>query len=986
MKLQFKEDLDYQLEGMSSIVNIFKGQTPAQANFTVSALMDKAGTEGKLITDLGIGNKLELDKEDILKNVREIQLKNGLKPSTLKDLGKSNYKFTVEMETGTGKTYVYLRTIFELNKKYGFTKFVIVVPSVAIKEGVVKSIDIMTEHFKGIYNNVIFKAYEYKSQKLDIIRDFATSDNIRIMVMTIQSFNKDSNVINIDNEKTNGVKPIEFIKETNPIVIIDEPQSSASTEKSMDAIDSLNPLCTVGYSATHKHKHNLMFRLDAVDAYERQLVKQIEVASVISKDNNNAAYIKLISVNNKKPPIKAKLEIDVWDDKKGTIVRKAKQYKVEDDLYELSGRREVYKGYQITEINAKEGDEYVSFVGHEPITLGEVRGEIDDDIIKRTQIRKTIEEHLNKELKLKKEGIKVLSLFFIDKVANYRTIDKEGNPQKGKYALWFEEEYKKAMQNPNYKTLFNDVDIETEAESVHNGYFAQDKKGRLKDTKGNTLADEDAYSLIMKDKEKLLSFDTKLKFIFSHSALKEGWDNPNVFQICTLNETKSESKKRQEIGRGLRLAVNQDGERVYGFDVNTLTIMANESYEDFARKLQNEYEEDEGIRFGIVEKHNFANIIVSKDGENTYLEQEASERIFNHLKEMKYIDNKGKITDALKTALKEQKVDVPEEFKQVEDQIITNLKKIAGNLNVKNADDKVPVKLNKRVNEDEVFKAEFKELWDKIKYKTTYSVHFDSNDLINKCAEEIKNNLIINKAKLIYSKAEVDITKAGMLTEENNRYSIGIEEPNFVLPDIITFLQNQTKLTRRTLVDILKKSQRLEDFKKNPQKFMDEVADIIKRKMRLMIVDGIKYEKIGNDEFYAQELFETQELSGYLSKNMIESRKSVYDYVIYDSDKEAEFAKKFEKNDSVKLYIKLPNWFKIETPLGTYNPDWAVLIEKDNVERVYFVVETKGSILSEDLREKEKKKIKCGHKHFVALGNGDIFRETDDFEEFIESI
>lgn len=387
-------------------------------------------------------------------------------------------------------------------------------------------------------------------------------------------------------------------------------------------------------------------------------------------------------------------------------------------MYELSGRREVYKGYQITEINAKEGDEYVSFVGHEPITLGEVSGEIDDDIIKRTQIRKTIEEHLNKELRLKKEGIKVLSLFFIDKVANYRFID------------------------------------------------------------------EDAYSLIMKDKEKLLSFDTKLKFIFSHSALKEGWDNPNVFQICTLNETKSESKKRQEIGRGLRLAVNQDGE-------------------------------------------------------NTYLEQEASERIFNHLKEMKYIDNKGKITDALKTALKEQKVDVPEEFKQVEDQIITNLKKIAG---------------------------------------------------------------------------------------------------------------------------------------------------IIKRKMRLMIVDGIKYEKIGDDAYYAQELFETQELSGYLSKNMIESRKSVYDYVIYDSDKEAEFAKKFEKNDSVKLYIKLPSWFKIETPLGTYNPDWAVLIEKDNIEKLYFVVETKGSILSEDLRKKEEKKIKCGHKHFAALGNEDIFRETDDFEKFIENV
>ncbi|RMD01091.1 DEAD/DEAH box helicase [Clostridium autoethanogenum] len=982
MKLKFNSNLDYQKESISSIADIFKGQIPAQSNFTVSAMTDKVGTEGKLITDLGIGNKLELDEDDILKNVREIQLRNGLKPSTSVDLGRKHFKFTIEMETGTGKTYVYLRTIFELNSKYGFTKFVIVVPSVAIKEGVVKSIDIMTEHFKRLYANVIFKDYEYKSQKLDIIRDFATSDNIRIMIMTIQSINKDTNVINVDNEKTNGIKPIEFIKETNPIVIIDEPQSVAGTQNGKESIESLNPLCTVGYSATHKDKYNLMFRLDAVDAYERQLVKQIEVASVFSKDHNNAAYIKFISVSNSKSQIKAKLEIGKWDAKKGTIVRRSKEYKKGDDLYELSDNRDVYKGYQITEINAKEGDEYVCFVGHEPMKLGEVRGEIDDDIIKRTQIRKTIEEHLNKDLKLKKEGIKVLSLFFIDKVANYRTMDKDGNVQKGKYAIWFEEEYKKTVMNPKYKTLFNDVDIETEAELVHGGYFAQDKKGKLKDTSGLTQADEDAHNLIMTDKEKLLSFDTKLKFIFSHSALREGWDNPNVFQICTLNETKSEMKKRQEIGRGLRLAVNQDGERVYGFRVNTLTVMANESYEDFARKLQSEYEEDEGIRFGIVEKHSFANIIISKDGGSTYLEQERSEEIYNHLKKCKYVDDKGKITDKLRNDLKEQKVDIPEEFKIVEDEIIYKLKKLSGNLNIKNAEDKKQIKLNKM----RYLSPEFKELWDRIKYKTTYSVNFDSNELINKCAEEIKRSLNISKAKIIYSKAEIDITKAGMVTEENNRYSDDIEEPNFIFPDIITFLQNQTNLTRRTLVEILKKSERLDDFRKNPQQFMDEAASIIKRKMRLMIVDGIKYKKVGDDKYYAQELFETEELYGYLSKNMIGSKKSVYDYIIYDSDVEAQFAKKFEKNDSVRMYIKLPDWFKVPTPLGSYNPDWAVFIEKDNAEKLYFVVETKGNILAGELREREYKKIQCGHKHFAALGNDVVFKETDSFEKFIENV
>lgn len=980
MKLKFNSDLDYQKESISSIVNIFNGQTPAQSNFTVSALTDIAGTEGKLITNLGVGNKLELYEEDILKNVKEIQLKNGLKPSSQNDLKKNNYKFTVEMETGTGKTYVYLRSIFELNKKYGFTKFIIVVPSVAIKEGVVKSIDIMTDHFKELYDNVIFKAYEYKSQKLDVIREFATSDNIRIMVMTIQSFNKDTNVINIDNERTNGVKPLDFIKETNPIVLIDEPQSAASTQKSMGAIDSLNPLCTIGYSATHKDKHNLMFRLDAIDAYERQLVKQIEVASVVSKDQNNTAYIKLISVNNKKSPIKAKIEFDKWE--KGTIKRVAKDCKVDDDLYELSGYRDIYKGYHITEINAKESDEYVAFLGHESLKLGEVRGEIDDDVIKRTQIRKTIEEHLNKELRLNKDGIKVLSLFFIDKVANYRIVDKDGRPQKGKYAIWFEEEYKKAINNPKYNTLFKDIDIETEAELVHNGYFAQDKKGVLKDTNGSTAADEDAYSLIMKDKEKLLSFDTKLKFIFSHSALKEGWDNPNVFQICTLNETKSEFKKRQEIGRGLRLAVNQDGERVYGFGVNTLTVMANESYEDFARKLQNEYEEDEGIRFGVIENHTFANIIVTVNGQSSYLEQNGSEKIYHHLKEHNYIDDNGKITDKLKKDLKEQNIEVPEEFKIAESQIIATLKKLSGNLNVKNADDKQKVTLNKI----RYLSPEFKELWDRIKYKTTYSVNFNSEELIEKCAEEIKHNLKINKAKLIYTKAEIDISKSGTVAEENNRYSIDIEDANFVLPDIITFLQNETNLTRRTLVEILKKSKRLEDFKMNPQKFMDDAAAIIKRKMRLMIVDGIVYKKIGDEEYYAQELFETEELSGYLTKNMIQSEKSVYDYIIYDSGVEAEFAKKFEKNKSVKMYVKLPDWFKVITPLGNYNPDWAVLIEKDSTEKLYFVIETKGNILAEELREKEYRKIQCGHKHFKAIGNDITFKESDSFENFIENV
>lgn len=979
MKLQFNSELDYQTDAIEDISNIFKGQRQCQSNFTVVAGTDESGTEGKLLTELGIGNKLEIDEDDILKNVREIQLKNGLPPSNT--IRKDDYHFDIEMETGTGKTYVFLRTIFELNAKYGFTKFIIVVPSVAIKEGVVKSIDMMTEHFKELYNNVIFKSSEYKSKNLDVLRDFAISDNIRIMVMTVQSFNKDTNVINMENEKTNGLKPLQFIQQTKPIVIIDEPQTAASTQKANDAIDSLNPLCTLRYSATHKNINNLMFKLDAIDAYERQLVKQIEVASIISKENNNLAYLKLVSVDNKKSPITAKIEIDRLL-KTGKIKREVVTVRVGDDIYDESGRRDMYKEYVVSEIFTGEGNEFVSFTTKPTIRLGEVRGEIDDDTVKRLQIRKTIEEHLDKELRLTQEGIKVLSLFFIDKVANYRSYDKEGKPQKGKYAIWFEEEYKDLIKLSKYNTLFKDVDIDTEVEQVHNGYFAQDKKGIIKDTKGNTAADEDAYNLIMKDKEKLLSFDTKLRFIFSHSALKEGWDNPNVFQICTLNETKSESKKRQEIGRGLRLAVNQDGERVYGFNVNTLTVMANESYEKFAESLQKEYEEDGTLKFGIVEKHTFANIVIRKDGENKYLEQQGSEKIWNHLKNESYIDAKGKVTNELKIALKEETFELPEEFNDIKQQVINVLKKLAGSLNIKNANEKVRITLNKQ----RYLSPEFKELWDKVKYKTTFSVDFDTKELIKVCVDEIKKSVNIDVIKQQYSKANLDYTKAGIVAEETDKYNEKSISTKFNLPDIITYLQNETQLTRRTIVEILKQSGKLQDFKNNPQKFMYEVSEIIQRKMRYLIVDGIKYEKLGDEEYYAQELFEDEELHGYLSKNMLESDKSVYDYVVYDSDVEASFAQAMEKNARVKVYAKLPGWFTIDTPLGKYNPDWAVFIEKNNEEKLFFVFETKGSIISEDLRVKEEAKIICGEKHFEALNTGVKFKPKDKFDSVIDDI
>ena len=1008
MEIQFDANLDYQKQAIESVTAVFAGQEICQTNFTVAPI--KAWEEGTLFygkedDTLGIGNRLRLLDEDIHANIRKIQLRNGLPPSESFNT-KDGIHLTVEMETGTGKTYVYLRTIFEMNRLYGLTKFIIVVPSIAIKEGVHKSLQITSNHFKALYENTNFDYFVYDSSKLPDVRNFATSPDIQIMVINIDAFRKSfsdpeqenkANIIHRAHDRMTGAKPIEFIQQTNPIVIVDEPQSVDTTDKSKEAIASLSPMCTLRYSATHVEKHHMLYKLDSVDAYEQKLVKQIEVAGIEVKDGHNKAYIKLLSVDNKRSPNTAKIEIDVRL-KSGAIQRKQVTVSSGSDLLDtkISGGRDIYDGFIIDDVYCEQGNEYISFDNRpEILKLGQAIGEVDPDEFKRLQIRKTIEEHLDKEMRLQPQGIKVLSLFFIDKVANYRWYDAAGNSQKGKFALMFEEEYTKAIRKPKYNQLFEGIDLDTAAAGVHNGYFAIDKK---KDSSGNEMlkesklskdgkaatsdADGSAYNLIMKDKEKLLSLDpkvSKLKFIFSHSALKEGWDNPNVFQICTLNETNSIIKKRQEIGRGLRICVNQEGERVYGFEVNTLTVMANESYEQFAEQLQKEIEQEEGIKFGVVEKHFFANIVVPLDDyTHEYLGVDASEKLWDYLQTTGYLDSKGKVMDTLKSALKSGSLNLPEEFKALSPQIAVVLKKVSGNLNIKNRDDKKKVSLNKAV----FLSEEFKSLWDRIKYKTTFRVDFDVQDLIAKCAAEIKANLQVGKARFIYRKAKTEIDRGGVHSEQIQETASVYESHSFELPDLITYLQNETNLTRRTIVNIINASGRLESFKNNPQKFIEQVSNIIQNQMRLFIVDGIKYHKIGEDHFYAQELFSDNELFGYLQKNMLESQKSVFDHVVYDSDIELEFASAFERSDDIKLYAKLPDWFKIDTPLGSYNPDWAVLIEVDGNEKLYFVVETKSTLFTDALRPSEKAKIACGKEHFKALGNEVEFAVTNAFEEF----
>lgn len=975
MKLHFEDDLDYQKAAIESVVDLFKGQEISRSEFTVTRREkdDSHYSLGLTENQLGIGNRLQLLDEEIHDNLKYIQIKNGLRPSESLVSGD----FSVEMETGTGKTYVYLRTIFELNKNYGFTKFVIVVPSIAIKEGTNKTLEITREHFEALYPMAKgYEFFQYDSTKPGKVRNFATSANIQIMVTTVGAINKqDVNNLYKENENTGGERPIDLIKATHPIIIVDEPQSvdGGLSGKGKQALDAMNPLATLRYSATHVDKHQMVYRLDAVDAYERGLVKQIEVASLEIDGGFNKPYVKLVEAKNVRGSVIAKVELHV---QRGKNI-KAETLTVEDgdNLDDpLLTNRAIYENMQVGTITCGKDNESIEIKAPGmDVTLrpGEAIGGVNPDEIKRLMIRRTIKEHLDKEMRFARQKlpVKVLSLFFIDSVEHYRSYDEDGNEIPGKYAKIFEEEYRKLAKSPDYQTLFEKVDLDTDVSEIHNGYFSIDKNKRWTDTAENNQAGRDnaerAYNLIMKDKEKLLSFDTKLQFIFSHSALKEGWDNPNVFQICSLREIGTERERRQTIGRGLRLCVNQEGLRLRGSDINTLTVVATEGYEEFAENLQKEIEADTGIRFGIVEKHQFSAIqIKDQNGNPAPLGVETSEKIWAFLNEKDLVDNKGKVQDSLKDALKNGTFDLPEEFSEHKDAVTGILKKLAGKLDIKNADDRKTIHLNK----EKFLGEDFKQLWNRIKYKTTYRVNFNNEKLITDAAKAIEDCPPITKTRARFRKAGLEIGKGGINVEKGKESLFTtINENDIELPDILTDLQDKTQLTRGSIVKILQECRRLQDFARNPQQFIEMATEAINRTKRLALVDGIKYHKIGDQEYYAQELFEQEELKGYL-KNTVPASKSVYEHIIYDSSGvEKNFAEDLEANEAVKVYAKLPSWFQIPTPLGSYNPDWAILIEDNGQERLYFVVETKGSNWWDDLRSKEGAKIRCGERHFEEI-------------------
>lgn len=859
MKLHFDSNQPYQNDAIKSITDIFEGQPLSGGDFEFSILH-----AGALHSVNGFGNNLSISEEQIWENVKNIQQTNEIK----NDAEMQGMHFTIEMETGTGKTYVYLRTIFELHKLYGFTKFVIVVPSVAIREGVLKNLQITHDHFQNLYDKVQVNSEVYDSKKVSNLRGFASGNSIQILVINIDSFAKDENIINKSTDKLTGKKPIEFIQSTNPIVIVDEPQNM-ETEIRKRAIERLNPLCTLRYSATHTNLYNLMYSLNPVKAYDLGLVKQIEVDSVLSENDFNSSFIQVESVNRAGNNITAKIKIDVNTPegvKRKSVTANARK----NDLFDLSGKNDRYDGLKIYEIDF--GNQQIELTNGVILGVGESQGGMNDEVMKY-MIRKTVEEHLRKERLFRTKGIKVLTLFFIDKVKNYRDYDANGNAVPGRFAVWFEEIYKEEISKPAFQDL-----IAYKVEELHNGYFSQDNKGRIKDTGGETQADDDTYKLIMQDKERLLDMNTPLRFIFSHSALREGWDNPNVFQICTLNETKSEIKKRQEIGRGLRLCVNRDGQRIFDRNINRLTVVANESYDEFAKALQKEIEQDCGVDF----------------------------------------------TGRIKDKGKKQQVNLRKGFE---------------------ADPK------------------FLQIWDKIKFHTKYSVDYDTTELINIAAKAVKEIAETKKPSIRSNKNRVVITDKGvegqLLSDSgNDDYNYPVE-----MPDMLGYIQSKTELTRSTILEIIKQSGRISEVLINPQLFMDNVVVAIRKVLYTLMIEGIKYEKIGG-KMYEMKLFDDNELEIYVDKfthTVTEPDKTIYENLIpLQSTVESDFAKDCESSENIEFYFKLPFWFKINTPIGPYNPDWAVVFK--NEKKIYFVAETKGK--DQELRESESLKIKCGKKHF----------------------
>ena len=999
MKLQFKNQ-KFQSDAAKAVTDSFQGQKNSELfEYTLDMGSDN---QAALFETVGFRNQpITVSGNQVLENIRGIQIPNQLRPS--ESINMKDLRLTIEMETGTGKTYTYIKTMYELNKLYGWSKFIIVVPSIAIREGVCKSFNIMSEHFAAEYGKRI-QSFVYDSKQLTKIDQFASDSNMHVMIINTQAFaarGEDARRIYMRLDAFRSRKPIDVIAATNPILIIDEPQSVLGADKknaTREKLKEFNPLFTLLYSATHRADDivNMVYRLDAMDAYNQKLVKKISVKGIEQKGStatNGYLYLESIELSEGNPRAR------IGYDKKGANGVKQVTELVSDgfDIYQKSGQLEEYaNNYRIESIDGYERS--IRLLNGTVLYEGDVLGAVNEIVVRRAQIRETIKSHIEKERKLFKMGIKCLSLFFIDHVDNYRLYEAGGKTKNGTYAEIFEEEYKDIIGSMQLD-LFED---ESEylaylkkftADQVHNGYFSRDKKGNYvqpskSELKNESSSDVSAYDLIMKDKERLLSFDEPTRFIFSHSALKEGWDNPNVFQICTLKDSDNQTKKRQEVGRGMRLCVNKFGERqdenvLHGsvFDVNELTIIASESYNSFAAKLQTEIADAVGDRPVKVQASLFDGMLITNArGEQKKLDDDDANDIIFALRMKGYIDKKGQLQQKYHDDKQQGILDFGDEYNDYKKDIVKKLDSVFNPSAVKpeNARQVREAKFDSQKFE----RKEFQDLWRKINHQTYYTVDFKTDELIEKAVlqldahlhvSEISINVVSGTLNKIGSKKQLEAGNAMKITSSETKTIHELVGAN-VKYDLIGKLVEDTQLTRRAIVTILQKISPItfNQFKANPEEFIIKAGNIINECKAIAVIEHVKYHKL--DKQYESDIFSNATLKGKLGVNALESQKSLYDLVVVDSAGiEMNFAKDLEKESDVVVYTKLPGGFYINTPVGHYNPDWAIVFkEGTDIKHIYFVAETKGSLSETQLRESERSKIECARRHFNAIGESSV--------------
>ena len=1010
MKLQFKKQ-QFQLDAVSAIADLFQGQ----AKHTGVQYMADPGRlksdEVDLVLDAYRNAPIQLSQASIRENVHTMQTRYGLSPSDKlsSDMiaGREAYNFSIEMETGTGKTYTYIRTIMELNKRYGWLKFVIVVPSVAIREGVLKSLQIMSSHFQMEYGKQP-RYFVYYSSRLGDLDSCAKSSDLQIMVINSQAFNKkEKDLIHSERENFRWRRPIDVLAAMNPIMIIDEPQS-VEGKQTKERLKDFKPLFTLRYSATHKEKHDMVYRLDAMDAYNQKLVKKIAVKAIEQTGTTGTqGYLYLQEIIPQKTGApKAKIEFEVKT--QSGVKRKLKVVEEPFDLYAESGNLSAYKGMTLSHFDARENKLQVGVT--QELHVGEVIGEVDESSIRRIQIRETIKSHIEKESKLYNRRIKVLSLFFIDEVAKYKQYDEHNDAYNGEYAQIFEEEYRNQVnqfiqtQEPTPYRRYLEANLE--GNSVHAGYFSVDKVKKSDKTifvdyksasekKNNLSNDIDAYDLIMKDKESLLSFEEPVRFLFSHSALKEGWDNPNVFQICTLKQSSAETRKRQEIGRGMRLAVDQNGIRqdfeLLGNDVheiNKLTVIANESYDQFARSLQEEIKELLADRPAKVDVTLFTNkVLTNQEGQTIRITKEQADSIHFDLIRQGYIDREGQLTTEYFTAKENHQLQLSETLAGYEDKLVEILESVyhAGQYEIENANHSV-IQFSNEVNQENIARKEFLNLWKQINRKTSYQVEFDDAELVKHSVDYINEKLVVSKPSFQITQASAaDMSKEEGLNftvAENDRQQEYLTDSQIMTKyDLLGEIADQTGLTRKLVAEILSKIYvyQFDKFKQNPEEFILKVSKLINEQKASQIIKHIQYNVL-NEEYDMDLFYDNPETANRSDDHLLESKKGIYNFVKVDSNTEKTFKESLEQYEDVRVYVKLPGKFSIATPLGNYNPDWAIAFREGSVKHIYFVAETKGSMSSLQLKQAEQAKIACARAHFKALAQAGLINDQHIYD------